>query len=186
VGDVDESLVVSVFHKALLIDVCDSPGFSYRMGTLKLDGKLEGKDIFALLELNMGMLTGSPNQNLKLTLSPVPFGLNGCPKLPYNKGDEMTMFLQVVKAVLNLKRLKSPGCLVDEVRKTTRNLSFNIPCAERWLSELLKLALIRKLDFEEYESIVASGQFEETFGVELPREAEPVKQSDPWRPGKEE
>jgi len=90
-----EFAIRTTYSKLLLRDVDDSTSFPFRRGKLSLGGKLnDGQDIFALLEINIDTYVGGC-----IMFSPVPFGDDSKPKLPY-KGHELEKFLLATNMIL--------------------------------------------------------------------------------------
>ena len=163
--------VLSKFHKVLWDDVEDSEKSPCRKARLRLEGKLNGEDIFAILEFDMN----SPGTTSRITFSPVPFGLNGKPRLPYRDDKQFALFLQITRIVLD-----APGGMVwnDKILAKEVHKRISVPewefydsNASFFLGELEKLRVIRRIDNVRYsyEKSFATGlQFEEIFGVKLP------------------
>lgn len=98
--------ITSIFHDVLLDNVDEDRQSPFRMGRLRMEGKganNQGVDInemnyrFALLELDLKR--PQFNQNMLITLSPVPFGVDGRPKLFLNR-EGIESFLCAVKMIL--------------------------------------------------------------------------------------
>ncbi len=76
------------FHTVFFDEMEKSP---CRRGRLRLEGCHDNQDIFALLHIDVDQHT-----NKEITFSPVPFGPNGKPKVPY-KNERLTRFLDAAK-----------------------------------------------------------------------------------------
>lgn len=163
--DREDPICRSRFHKALLVDVEETPRLPYRKGLLKLEGKFRGRprvgykcdldiiDIFALLEFNLGVLENSERPLYpKITFSPIVFGSNCRPKLPYNDSEQLKHFLQVVRKVL---LSSEPQIDCTSISQTT-------------LQILEWLGVISEVSDPLYKVTMLPQQFETIFGVKLP------------------
>ena len=169
------NILESTFHTIQGIDFEKSP---YYKVTLRLEGKYDGKNLYAILELNLV----DPRVGESVTFSPVPFGVNGKPILP-NHLRVNELFLPVARIALGegakYAVTWSPGSLAKEVHKILGKPQYEFFDENAWffLGELEKLALMQCVDkkLKMYKRIITAVQFEETFGVKLPNPAAPAK-----------
>jgi len=147
-ADQHSNIVGTKFHKILLDDVDDSERSPFRKARLRLEGKDEVENgIFGLLEwLDLDRLNTMRSCYLKL--SPVPFGSDGRPKLPF-KDENLEFFLKIVSIVLKepVGYRIDPEKLAEKVQ-TTLSLpyyEFDDSKAWYWLGEMLKLGLVSNL-----------------------------------------
>ena len=148
------------FHKVLWDDVDESNGAPYRKARLRLEGKQNGRDVYALLEFNLDRsLDGG-----QITFSPVPFGCDGRPKLP------KTFRLEFAAAAFSLSGSWKGGALETAIRVFLGSQ----PVMNDAIITLLQVGIIEcKQDLGHYSNCVyqttmIAPHFEEIFGVKLP------------------
>jgi len=132
----------STYYKVL----CEFLDCSSWEARLRLEGKLKGSDCFAILEVR---LAKPAPYAYAVTLSPLPFGRDGRPVLPY-KGEELSRFLRIVKIAFANPR------------------TFNTSDTPTSVDLLDKLGLIKREDERTFEPNMTPRRFEEVFGVKLP------------------
>jgi len=165
------------FHSVMWDDVQEAEGRS-RLARLRLAGRREEEDIFALFEVDMRYHNGT------ITLSPVPFGLDGRPRLPY-KDDVLGDFLFKAAVVLS-----KPGWSSKELAQRMRSAWQDYTSEKAWffLCQMRNLGFSHapttargRLDFSElkladrrtrmngvFETAMTAGKFKEVFGLSLP------------------
>ena len=147
--------------------------------TLCLEGKSQGKDIFALLEIALTF----PDKGIQIILSPVPFGGDCKPELPF-KDRQLAIFLAVAKTALSVPQetIWTSPYFSERVCKENGipNYDFNHNHAIDWLVGLEKLGLLQCIkEGTSYKPAMDIRQFKEIFGVKLPEPPKPgIKQ--PW------
>jgi len=169
--------ITSIFHDVLLDNVDEDRQSPFRMGRLRMEGKgtsNQGVDIddmnyrFALLELDLKRPQFNPN--MKLTLSPVPFGIDGRPKLFLNKEDKEP-FLYAVKMVLeSSKETVWNGKYFHDIYKKMNMPNWNIikfPVAFIKFMEQIG-AVIPSEDGNGWKPHISTWEFENIFGVKMP------------------
>lgn len=161
------------FHGLLWDDVrrCDASGT--RRARLRLEGRRDDEDIFALFEFDMGNNYGT------ITLSPVPFGLDGKPHLPH-VGENLTEFLRDTATVLSEREWSSKS-LVCRVYELTGRKNYCHTSAWCQLCWMAKLGLVswpngvkRRENSDDmvkngiFTTVMSAKQFGKIFGLRLP------------------
>ncbi len=174
-GVVCADTVTSGFHSLLFMSFDASTRDPFRMGTLGLAGNsYDGKPIFALLKLNMGILVdANAHKKFELTLSPVPFGPNGCPTLPF-EDNRLRMFLLAAKVALGPgnKKFREWDAFGKEICRVSgySETEFRKSAIVELRSQFIKMGLIQQENdphCQTYEPLVTLPQFEQIFGVKL-------------------
>ncbi len=167
--DTPDNFIESSYHRVLWDDANDSEQFSHPIARLRLEGGTRHaagcKNLCALLELDLN----DRRYGKSIIFSPVPFGVNGKPMLPFC-GEELVQFLYAAKMVLGsgknviwkgtvlLEQLKRASVAEDKILKFYNTF----------------YEVMGKLDFmdepEEDSWIITRTvrEFEQIFGVKLP------------------
>lgn len=152
----------ATFHKVLWDDVDESKTSPFRKARLRMEGSADGTPkVFGLLE-NIN-IDDPKKSRPQLTFSPVPFGPDGKPILPY-KGQEREDFLRLAGDLL-LGSLQGWSSMRIEAEINHRCSSNPIKAV--MLENLRKLAVI-VVRGGIFKVTMLSEEFEEIFGVKLP------------------
>lgn len=153
------------FHRILWDELDDSKTSPYPKVRLRLKGRENDRDFFALLVLDLC----HPEAGKSIMYSPLPFGTDGKPILPNLEPNYKALFLSVASVILNWEPREDPWML-DGVWKEVRD-SYSVPDftpsqADYYLNELIRLGLA-KYDGAWFPKMTAE-RFEEVFGIRLP------------------
>lgn len=136
---------------------------------------LESENLYAIVELDLadlGIAECRVAPGKSITLSPIPFGKNGKPKLPY-KGEDLAMFLRVIR-VLSLypsqfifgEQLRQD--MIPILLSADRHYDFWEATAAHWLSETDKLGITCDLGDRGRKILMLPQELENVFDIKLP------------------
>lgn len=166
------------FHKIIWDDLDESIVSPFRNARFRMEGNADGTpQVFALLE-NIN-LDDFDSRNPRLTFSPVPFGIDGKPKLLIKSG-RPEILLAVAGIILNSTQGKTWNIdeLSNEVQRVIQcnQLQFGVFEAIGYFGELERLGVVdiywkdplSPSRFTKYQPLMTALQFETIFGVKLP------------------
>lgn len=142
----------------------------FRKATLMLRGKdgaaRDHKSVFVMLDMDL-----SNQRVVRAKFSPVEFGDNGKPVLPY-KGDDLAIFLRVVRALtLYPEKIIDVDGLVKEVKPLLLDMGHHIDfwdiTASYWFGETDKLGITREAESNQHTIVMLPQEVEHIFGVSL-------------------
>lgn len=127
--------------------------------TLWLDGKCRGNPLFGLLTMDLL----HPTYGKQITLSPVPFGMDCKPKLPF-EGKELETFLSVARIILLGGPLWTQSLLAS---KSSFSIFGDVTAAAFFLNQSERLGLTQFIHGAGYKVLMLPQWFEEVFGKKL-------------------
>ena len=168
-ADIHDNLIESSYHKVLWDDVNDSEQFSHPIARLRLEGGTRHaagcENLCALLEVDLTNL----RYGKSITFSPVPFGVNGKPMLPF-VGEELVQFLYAVKVVLGYgEDISWHGkAILTELERVHVSPDKILKFYNTFYEVMEKLDFMEKSECDRFVITRTVGEFEEIFSVKLP------------------
>lgn len=157
----EKEMTVNTKGERFMVTGCfieDGERISRRKVRLWLSGTIDGAKIFALADF----VLNRPDLSWILTFSPVPFGSDGKPKLPYS-AKELPNILRLMRVVLSGNRWD-----LGSFAKAMEPEVFMVEQIGHILAIANGLGLTQHETAFSYKVVMTPSKFETVFGVKLP------------------
>ena len=162
------TIMESFFVNGIYFD--NSPSTPYKKAVLGLRGGIVYENILhAMLEVDVA----DPRRGKSIMLSPLPFGSNGKPQLPFNMEDKLKFrilaefFLCADKETLWTATNFADAVVFNEGVSNSLG-GFNSGAALYWIKEFVKIGLAeRRDDNKGWISIMNGKEFKKIFGLDI-------------------